>query len=93
MGKQSRVSLKAWRDKGQEALAPYVTRVMFAVLDLREKGIPVTHRAILRNLGMPEDRCGLTMEALNQLRQAGLVTWDKEKNGTIRPLCRYISVE
>lgn len=60
------------------------TRVLLAALSLPS---PLTVRAVARKAGVA---LGYTHAHLCLLREAGLVTWDEGRQGTLRPLVRRV---
>lgn len=66
-----------------ETIKPACLRVLGAVLALPR---PVTVMGIIQHLGFRSKNA--IKQHLDRLREAGLVTWDDGKHGTLRATCR-----
>jgi DNA-binding MarR family transcriptional regulator len=77
------------RREGRTVLAPSHLRCLGAVLALdRETGLGVRFRDVAARLGVQEHA---VQQWLERLRDAGLVTWEKGLNGTLRPRVAFLT--
>lgn len=75
---------------GDGVLPPSHLNVLFAVCKLYDGVTGVKLRDLRRELGVHLNHI---VQVLNVLRRKGLVTWEYDRRGTLRPCCRVTFFE
>lgn len=71
----------------KSALPNNAMRILLFILGEADKEKCVTYRQIAKQFGWVTPR--YVMQLLEQLKSAGLITWQPKQARTIRPTCRF----
>ena len=74
-----------------KTLSPSATRVLGLILANSHHGRPTTYREIMILMDWASPNA--VREQVKKLRDAGLVTWEPGKCGTIRPTVRFVPID
>jgi predicted transcriptional regulator len=69
----------------KNVLPPSCLRLLLAVCEIADTGEPVTMRGLAQRLRLRGPNS--IFQTLKHLRDAGLVSWEERRGGTIRPTC------